>query len=67
LDPEKDENSHKYSNKIKYDFIPSNQMQYECQLPRKNSILDSTSDQITKKELPISKISEVCQLDIDQT
>jgi hypothetical protein len=27
LDPEKDENSHRYGKKIKYDFIPSNHMQ----------------------------------------
>lgn len=54
---------HHSEDKTSYDFIPSNQMQMDCMLPRKP--VDWNASEVFRKELTVGKIAEVCQLGID--
>ena len=53
--------------RIRYEFVPSSFFSQECYVAKKPSIDLQFSSEGVKKDLSISKIAEVCQLDVDRT
>lgn len=51
----------------RYEFVPSSFFSQECYVAKKPSIDLQFSSEGVKKDLSISKIAEVCQLDVDRT
>lgn len=52
--------------KPQYEFIPSNQMQVDCLLPKRQLPVELNAGEAHRKELTIGKIAEVSQLGFDQ-
>ena len=49
-----------------YEFIPSNQMQVDCMLQKRQLPSEIVLSEGIKKELTVGKIAEVCQLGFDE-